>query len=203
MTTTTQKDMTRFADLLPAEQERIRNWARKRSREGWTNAGIRWVSEKARGVCVGREAIGRWVNEDLRRRHARLVSRRYKTNHKARQLQKRRVLESRKRRRGRDPVFRMLTNVRRNMALMVSGRMKPCHTIEAIGCSAAELMTHLERQFKPGMSRENYGEWHVDHKRPLASFDLSDPEQFKTAWHYTNLQPLWAAENLAKGATWN
>lgn len=61
-------------------------------------------------------------------------------------------------------------------------------------------MAHLEAQFAPGMTWENRGEWHVDHIRPLASFDLTDPEQLRTASHYTNLQPLWASDNLAKGA---
>lgn len=50
------------------------------------------------------------------------------------------------------------------------------------------------------MSFENYGEWHIDHIRPLASFDLRDPDQVKAACHFSNLQPLWAAENIRKGA---
>lgn len=72
-------------------------------------------------------------------------------------------------------------------------------TFTLIGCSPVELRAHLEGQFKPGMSWENYGAWHVDHRRPLASFDLTDPEQRRQACHYTNLQPLWAADNLSKG----
>ena len=69
-----------------------------------------------------------------------------------------------------------------------------------LGCTKAELMVHIERQFAPGMGWDNYGEWHVDHKRPLASFDLGDPGQLQEAMHFSNLQPLWAAENMAKGA---
>ncbi len=85
------------------------------------------------------------------------------------------------------------------MKQALDGRRKPCHTFEAVGCTVAELKTHLESQFKPGMSWDNRSEWHVDHIRPLASFDLTDPAQFKQAWHYSNLQPLWEAENLSKG----
>ena len=61
---------------------------------------------------------------------------------------------------------------------------------------------HLEAQFKPGMTWDNYGlkGWHVDHIRPCASFDLRDPEQQRRCFHYTNLQPLWAEENLKKGS---
>lgn len=71
-----------------------------------------------------------------------------------------------------------------------------------LGYSAADLRSHLERQFQKGMSWDNYGEWHIDHIVPLASFrisGLSDPE-FKAAWALTNLRPLWGAENIQKGA---
>lgn len=60
-------------------------------------------------------------------------------------------------------------------------------------------MVHLERQFTPGMSWTNYGDWHIDHIKPLASFDLTDRVQLLVACHFTNLQPLWAEENLKKG----
>ena len=68
------------------------------------------------------------------------------------------------------------------------------------GCSIPELMLHLQGKFKEGMHWNNLGKWHIDHIRPCASFDLTDPEQQKQCFHYTNLQPLWAAENIRKGA---
>jgi len=74
--------------------------------------------------------------------------------------------------------------------------------MELIGCSAEELVAHLEAQFTEGMTWENYGEWHVDHVRPCASFDLTDPAQQRQCFHHTNLQPLWAEENLTKGSFW-
>ena len=74
-------------------------------------------------------------------------------------------------------------------------------TIGFLGCTSSELRAHLERQFLPGMSWENRSEWHIDHIIPLASFDLTDPVQRNRASHYTNLQPLWAADNLRKGAS--
>ena len=64
------------------------------------------------------------------------------------------------------------------------------------------FMKYIEAQFKPGMTWERYGEWHVDHIRPCASFDLTDPKQQKICFHYSNLQPLWAADNIKKGAKW-
>lgn len=71
----------------------------------------------------------------------------------------------------------------------------------SLGCTTAELKRHIERQFLKGMSWENRQDWHVDHIRPLASFDLTDPEQLRAACHFTNLRPLWARDNLRKGAT--
>lgn len=73
--------------------------------------------------------------------------------------------------------------------------------VRNLGCSIVELRSHLEMQFQPGMSWENYGTWHIDHIVPLCSFDLTDDRQVQKACHYTNLQPLWAADNLRKGAS--
>jgi hypothetical protein len=69
-----------------------------------------------------------------------------------------------------------------------------------LGCSLDELRKHLESKFTEGMSWDNYGEWHIDHIKPLAKFNLEDPDQFKEACNYNNLQPLWAIDNLSKGA---
>jgi len=74
---------------------------------------------------------------------------------------------------------------------------------QSLGYGVAELMTHLERQFLPGMGWHNRSEWHIDHIRPRASFNYSTPEceDFKACWALSNLQPLWAADNIAKGAS--
>ena len=63
-----------------------------------------------------------------------------------------------------------------------------------------KIRYNIESKFQSGMTWENHSihGWHLDHKIPLAAFDLSDYEQFKKACHYTNLQPLWANENLSK-----
>ena len=65
-----------------------------------------------------------------------------------------------------------------------------------------ELMNHLEKQFKPGMAWNNKNKWHIDHKKPISSFNFTSPndEEFKKCWALKNLQPLWAEENLRKGA---
>lgn len=69
-----------------------------------------------------------------------------------------------------------------------------------IGCDPDTLCLILEAQFLPGMTWDNYGSaWHVDHIIPLSAYDLTDLEQQREAFHYTNLQPMWAHENMAKG----
>lgn len=71
-----------------------------------------------------------------------------------------------------------------------------------MGYSLVDLMCHLEEKFEDGMSWSNFGEWHIDHIRPLASFNFTGTEcrEFKAAWALSNLQPLWALENMRKGS---
>jgi len=97
--------------------------------------------------------------------------------------------------------FKILCNLRNRVYYTLKGNPKISTTMNLVGCSIDQLKQHLEQQFKPGMSWENYGfyGWHIDHKRPCASFDLSVPEHQKLCFHYTNLQPLWAEENMKKG----
>ena len=77
---------------------------------------------------------------------------------------------------------------------------KSNHSIDLLGCSIVELKAHLEAKFTDGMSWENYGEWHVDHIKPCASFENlgTCPKQQRECFHYSNLQPLWATENRQK-----
>lgn len=69
-----------------------------------------------------------------------------------------------------------------------------------LGCTIKELKLHLESQFQEGMTWENYGKWHIDHIKPCAVFDLSRTEDQKECFHFSNLQPLWAMDNLRKNA---
>lgn len=74
---------------------------------------------------------------------------------------------------------------------------------ELVGYTAAELRNHLQAQFKDGMSWDNYGEWHIDHIKPIKAFideGVTDPAIINAL---DNLQPLWASENLSKGARYN
>ena len=103
-------------------------------------------------------------------------------------------------RRANDLNFRMKANIASAMSSALTRGRKVSHTTELLGCSIEELRDYLERLFLPGMTWGNYGKdgWHIDHIIPLSYFDMSNPEQQKRAWHYTNLQPLWAKDNIRK-----
>ena len=103
-----------------------------------------------------------------------------------------------------DPNYkiRILTRKRIMNALKNNNINKTSKSLELLGCTIQEAREHLEKQFKEGMTWDNHGRkgWHIDHIIPCASFDLTDPEQQKKCFHYTNLQPLWAKENISKGS---
>ena len=86
------------------------------------------------------------------------------------------------------------------LSLLAGGVKKSKGLIELVGCSIPELKEHLAHRFQSGMSWLNYGEWHVDHIRPCASFDLTIESNQKECFHYLNLQPLWAKDNQKKNA---
>jgi len=71
-----------------------------------------------------------------------------------------------------------------------------------VGYTVRELMKHLEGQFSEGMTWDNQGEWHVDHKIPVSAFNFGTPDDidFQNCWALENLQPLWANENRKKNA---
>ena len=109
------------------------------------------------------------------------------------------IRKKNKEKRETDPIFRMVSNIRRRILLALKGKNKSDNTMKLLGADVEKVWKHLESTFKPGMTKENHGEWHVDHIRPCASFDLSKPEEQAKCFHYKNLQALWAHENLSKG----
>jgi hypothetical protein len=100
-----------------------------------------------------------------------------------------------------NPQFAIANNMRGriNIALRKSG-LKRNKSLEVIlGCSVCALMQYLEARFLPGMTWANRSRWHIDHIKPCASFDLTDPDEQARCFHFTNLQPLWATDNIRKG----
>lgn len=102
-------------------------------------------------------------------------------------------------RRASDTLFKLSSSLRNRTSKAIrNGKFsKKMKLSEYLGCSLEFLKQHLESQFKPGMSWDNYGEWHIDHVIPLASA-LQEKELYALC-HYLNLQPLWAIDNLSKG----
>ncbi len=127
------------------------------------------------------------------REHARTIERiRYS------KLNKDIVNASARQRRHEDILFKVARNLRNrvNVAFKGVGWTKP-HTKDILGCTFLELKEHLQKQYQPGMTDDNYGKWHIDHVKPLSS--AKTKEEMVMLCHYVNLQPLWALDNMIKG----
>lgn len=100
-----------------------------------------------------------------------------------------------------DENYRIVHNLRGRIRAAIKGDVKTGSSIDLLGCPIDTLKRHLESQFTEGMTWDNYGfyGWHIDHIKPCASFDLTLDEEQKKCFHYSNLQPLWAKDNLQKG----
>jgi hypothetical protein len=96
--------------------------------------------------------------------------------------------------------FKILHNLRSRIYHALKSDQKSGKSIDLLGCTIQELKIHLEKQFTEGMNWQNntLKGWHIDHIKPCASFDLSKPENQKECFHYTNLRPLWAKDNLTR-----
>ncbi len=99
-----------------------------------------------------------------------------------------------------DIYYRLAKRLRDRLRKAIKNNYKSGSAVSDLGCTIKYLKIHLEKQFKDGMSWDNYGykTWHIDHIIPLDSFDLSIREQLLKAVHYTNLQPMWALDNIRK-----
>ena len=99
-----------------------------------------------------------------------------------------------------DIQYKLSRNLRKRLHSAIKNNQKLGSAVKDLGCTIDELKIYLESKFQEGMTWENwnlYG-WHIDHIKPLSLFDLTDKNQFLQAVHYTNLQPLWAEDNLSK-----
>jgi hypothetical protein len=111
-----------------------------------------------------------------------------------------RVVAYEKNKRKNNLEFRVCSSLRSRIRAALQGNTKSLATKQLIGCTPQFLKEYIEKQFINGMTWENYGYhgWHIDHIIPCSSFDMTDPKQQKKCFHYTNLQPLWAKDNLLK-----
>lgn len=98
--------------------------------------------------------------------------------------------------------FKLQSALRSRLYSALKTKLKASSVINELGCTIPELKQYLESKFVEGMTWDNYGKkrgcWSVDHIIPISTVDLSNPEQFRIVVHYTNLQPLWHADNIRK-----
>jgi hypothetical protein len=102
--------------------------------------------------------------------------------------------------RRKDAGYRFKINIKTMIYYSLKGNKKNCHWERLLDYSVEDLRNHLEKQFKDGMSWDNYGKWHVDHIIPISVFNFSsyDHIDFKRCWALSNLQPMWAMDNMKK-----
>jgi len=126
----------------------------------------------------------------------RAINNKYNRSEKGKERAKKYIKE----RSEKDLNFKILTRLRSRLYHAVHSQktIKEESAVKILGCSTQELISYLESKFCKGMTLDNYGDWHIDHIKPCASFDLTDPEQQRDCFHYTNLQPLWAQDNQIK-----
>ena len=99
-----------------------------------------------------------------------------------------------------DIEFKLRGNLRRRLRQVIKQNQKSGSSVKDLGCSVEFLKNYLESKFQASMSWDNWSVngWHIDHIKPLTSFNLNDRNQFLQSCHYTNLQPLWAKDNISK-----
>ena len=169
-----QKD-TRRDWYLKHRQEQIKDakeWSQ--SEVGKLSRRIKWETQK--------HILGPKQNERRRKEEAKIKAR----------IQRKKWMQI--------PQNRIAQNLRKRIQNALKNVPKIISTEQITGCSFGQLKTYLESLFLPNMSWDNYGQWHVDHIKPCASFDLTLPDEQIRCFHYSNLQPLWAKDNLSKGS---
>ena len=169
----------------------------QRYRGGKKIARKRWVNKNKEKVISYRKE---WLEKNSEHRKNYMKEYRERNVNKIRE-QKRKYEKDRK---DNDPFYKLCCYTRTAVYTCLKERSvdKYSNTFDILPYTLEELITHLENNFTEGMTWENYGEWHVDHIKPMASFtfDSVDDESFNECWSLSNLQPLWAKDNLSKGS---
>ncbi len=130
---------------------------------------------------------------------------RWYNNNKAKERQTKNNYKERrnslqKQRRSMDVIFKLKSQLRSRFYNAIKNNQKTGSAVDDLGCTITEFKSHIESKWQKGMTWDNWTKdgWHIDHIKPLSEFVLSNPEELKKACHYSNLQPLWAKDNLDK-----
>ena len=186
-------------------KKRLNNysWWGSTADESKSNA-LAWMSEYNPkfpdwSVLSNIKKLDVWLYKYIGDKHSLL-----KLRERAKERNKESNKASNKKRKIIDPGFRVQCNLRNRLKEIMGSTKKggTDRTNNLTGCTTKQLASHLESQFKRGMTWENYGKkWHVDHILPCASFDHTDPRQVAQCWHWTNLRALDAITNIKKSDT--
>lgn len=175
-----------------------REWYRKNIEEARRQSRDRAAVRRRKNIHASRKRYRDWAAKNPDKVRARRVAWVSANKEHIRRYYRRYIAAYRESNVG----FRAAGNHRARARLALKGIGSIRGLTKLLGCSPSDLRKHIEALFKPGMSWDNYGYrgWHIDHIKPCASFDLTDPNQREQCFHFSNLQPMWAEDNLSKGA---
>lgn len=199
------KCKTEFVSLTSTHKkyckECRKNFKREIKNEKWNlwyrkNKGYEPVCEVECIICKNK-FLRKSIDEKCCSEECKYINRKRKGKEKY-ILNSKAIIE--KRRNNIEEMIKLKLRVRVRCAVKSQGAHKSKKTMDLVGCTVKELKIHLENQFKPGMSWNNYNRygWHIDHRIPCWIFNLKKEEHQKICFNYKNLQPMWAKENLSK-----
>lgn len=198
------KNKEQHAESVKKYYDKNKEYLLLKSKEYYEKNKDRCKELKKAWRCKNKESISLKSKEYYNQNKEKIAERRarYYLENRDKIIPKLRKYE--RERRKADSGFRMIKSLRARVRLAIKNNSKSDNTKALIGCDIEYLKLHLESQFKEGMTMDNYGlnGWEIDHIRPCASFDLTDEQQQRECFHYTNLQPLWADENRKKSSIW-
>jgi len=154
----------------------------------WRDSNKEYMSNKSKT----------WYEKNKEHRKQYLKEYREKNIDKIRQIKR----DYERNRKARDPLYKLISNFRTAIyqVLKENQIQKNGHYFEILKYSPENLIERLESKFKDGMTWDNYGEWHVDHIKPISLFQITEigDDEFMSCWSLNNLQPMWGIENIRK-----
>ena len=154
----------------------------------WRDSNKEYLSNKSKT----------WYENNKEHRKQYLKEYREKNVDKIRQIKR----DYERNRKARDPLYKLINNFRTAIyqVLKENNINKNGHYFEILKYTPEDLISHLETKFTNGMTWDNYGEWHVDHVKPISSYIILEigDDEFMKCWSLNNLQPLWGKENISK-----